>query len=370
MTYERKWGGSMLIPRFSAAPAVTILLLGVLAGCAPTPEEPHGPLVECQSLTGQISYSPPASNSGADIVITSQSGTALVGCTDETGSGVTGASVSAILHMPAMTCDAHAQGEVWGNGIATFNWNTGAVSVAGVEVIGDGTIGLRLALRINAGYWVGATASVRMQAMSSSGDCVNDPVENAVFTSTEPFVLHPVGWPLFVDQSNISDSSSYTDYVDGYSCDGVTWDSEVAQTFTADFTGRIAKVSLVARPISPNSSPLRVTIRPLDSDGSPGNSILGSGTYSGAGSSDTTTPIEVALTQPADVISTNEYAIVVSVPAVTACPTQSTYGWYVQGNGDSYAPGSVWSRGSLFNQSNWKQEPDHDLLFKTWMLTR
>ncbi|MEZ5309395.1 MAG: hypothetical protein R2735_02140 [Microthrixaceae bacterium] len=240
--------------------------------------------------------------------------------------------------------------------------NTGAVSVAGVEVIGDGTIGLRLALRINAGYWVGATASVRMQAMSSSGDCVNDPVENAVFTSTEPFVLHPVGWPLFVDQSNISDSSSYTDYVDGYSCDGVTWDSEVAQTFTADFTGRIAKVSLVARPISPNSSPLRVTIRPLDSDGSPGNSILGSGTYSGAGSSDTTTPIEVALTQPADVISTNEYAIVVSVPAVTACPTQSTYGWYVQGNGDSYAPGSVWSRGSLFNQSNWKQEPDHDLL--------
>ena len=124
-----------------------------------------------------------------------------------------------------------------------------------------------------------------------------------------------------VDQANVGTPFVYSSVVWAASCDGVTIDAEVAQTFTAGRTGKLDQVSLAAMPISAGSqTPFRVTIRNLRSNGAPGSTVLASGTYAGAGSPDPSSLVDIALRSPAFVVRGHEYAITVSSePATFSC---------------------------------------------------
>jgi alpha-tubulin suppressor-like RCC1 family protein len=141
-----------------------------------------------------VSYSPPAQNQGVDVTVTTQPGVSLSGCTDHTGSGITGGSVSAELLFPALQCGVHAAGVVWGTGTGRVDWSDGATSTWSVSVVGDGTAGgLVLEFSFTGGLWTGATASIPMLTTSSDGNCTTVPVTTAMFASTGAFVLHPAG---------------------------------------------------------------------------------------------------------------------------------------------------------------------------------
>ena len=173
-----------------------------------------------------------------------------------------------------------------------------------------------------------------------------------------------------VDQQNVGETA-ITDYIDGYTCDGVKWVSEVGQTFVAGRTGLLDRVSLNFGPISASSTPPIVTIRTVRADGAPGETVLGSGSYAGPGTPPGSSglTVDVAMSRPAFVIAGHHYALVVGVPSVVGCPSGSIYGWYVFGTTNLYAHGELWSRGNLYARPDWVKdyEGNHDLLFKTWV---
>ena len=173
-----------------------------------------------------------------------------------------------------------------------------------------------------------------------------------------------------VDQRNVGETA-ITDYIDGYTCDGVNWASEVGQTFVAGRTGLLDRVSLNFRPISESSSPPIVTIRTVRPDGAPGEKVLGSGSYTGPGTPPWSAgvTVDVLMSRPAFVIAGHHYAIVVGVPSVVGCPTGSIYGWYVFGTANLYPQGELWSRGNLYARPDWVKdyEGNYDLVFKTWV---
>jgi hypothetical protein len=125
------------------------------------------------------------------------------------------------------------------------------------------------------------------------------------------------------------------------------------------------QVSLAAMPITPGSqAPFQVAIRTVRSGGAPGTTVLGSGTYAGAGSSGPTTLVDIPLGSPALVIRGHRYAIVAS--SVTAPTCTDDLGWSIFGSWDTYAGGQAWWRGPGYNQPDWTA-PGTDHYFRTWV---
>ena len=168
-----------------------------------------------------------------------------------------------------------------------------------------------------------------------------------------------------VDQANVGTPFVYSSVVWAASCDGVTIDAEVAQTFTAGRTGKLDQVSLAAMPISAGSqTPFRVTIRNLRSNGAPGSTVLASGTYAGAGSPDPSSLVDIALRSPAFVVRGHEYAITVSSEPAAGCTDDE--GWSFFGSTDAYGAGQAWWRGTAYNTPDWTA-PGTDHFFRTWV---
>lgn len=169
-----------------------------------------------------------------------------------------------------------------------------------------------------------------------------------------------------VDQSNLGALHNYLSVVWAAECSTGTLDAEIAQTFTAGRNGVMDQVSLAAMPLVPGSqAPFTVTIRTVRPDGAPSATVLGSGTYSGAGAPNPSTLVDVRLSSPVLVLSGHRYAIVASsAPAVECTDDQ---GWSFFGATDSYGAGRGWWRGTGYNTPEWA-DPDADYFFRTWVL--
>lgn len=166
------------------------------AACASPPAPLPDPIISCDAVGGPISYSPGASNAGVDLTITAEPGAALSGCTDNTGHGLTGATITASFLMPAFVCGGAPAGTEIGSGFGSFTWSNGSTSDFGAVLRSPGTPNqFILEVENTAGLWVGAHATVTLGVVTSNGNCVNTPVTEAELGAVEIFELHPAGTP-------------------------------------------------------------------------------------------------------------------------------------------------------------------------------
>ena len=180
---------------------------------------------------------------------------------------------------------------------------------------------------------------------------------------------HPPG-SLDLDQSNVGTPYASASVVWNATCEDVTFDAEIAQTFTAGRTGFVKRVAMSMQPIAPGSQvPFELTIRKVDADGSPSGIVLGSGTYGGPGAPDQFSVVDIALQAPALVVEGHRYAIVATLPPVAECsePARDDHGWSFFGSGDAYPAGRAWWRGTGYDAPEW-QSTSSDFYFGTWVL--
>lgn len=176
---------------------VVALVVGAVAATAACACPPPGaplpdPIISCLSLSGPITYDPPAGNAGVDVTITIGAGAGLANCTDNTSNLIESASLGGTFVLPTFTCGVSPAGTVIGTGSGSVRWSDGAVSAYDATLRSPGSANeFLLDLRLTSGLWRGATATVGLGVVSSVGNCVQVPVTSAVITSQGPFVLHP-----------------------------------------------------------------------------------------------------------------------------------------------------------------------------------
>jgi hypothetical protein len=182
--------------RSSVKLVLAALSVVVLGACAPSPAPLPDPVISCMSFGGDVTYTPPASPLGLDVVVTAQPGAGMAGCTDNTGNGITGGSITAAIYLPGFACGPHAPGTVWGSGVGTIQWSNGWLSSWTADVYADNSVNpMVLRMRISGGVWTGATADVSLHATASDGNCVDTPVSSATLAGTAvypwAFILRP-----------------------------------------------------------------------------------------------------------------------------------------------------------------------------------
>lgn len=192
------------------------------------------------------------------------------------------------------------------------------------------------------------------------------PVAAVILVMAVAGCVPPPGHSL--DQYSVGGQQSYASVAWAQTCNGVTVDAEVAQTFTAGRTGLLDQVSLAAWPIAPGSqTPFQVTIRTLRSDGAPSATVNGSGSYIGPGSTTASSLVDIPLSSPAFVVSGHQYAVVASSPSAGDCTDD--HGWSFFGKPDSFTGGQAWWRGTAYSQPDWTTPaPSMDYFFQTWVL--
>lgn len=137
--------------------------------------------------------------------------------------------------------------------------------------------------------------------------------------------------------------------------------SPVAQTFQANSTGSLNRVSAVLGTQSPAhnpaDAPITVTVETLTPDGKPSGVVLGTGTWAGPALPDTSTFADITLTTPAPVTAGTTYALVFTNSSlIPMCAWAKSPGTYPVG------------QLLMSNLAGWGFAPGTDILFKTWVV--
>lgn len=153
--------------------------------------------------------------------------------------------------------------------------------------------------------------------------------------------------------------------------------TSLAQTFTAGRTGALDQVSLVVWPGS-STSTLDVRIVTTASalpgwPAAPTATVLGEGHYSGAGSPNASTFIDIPLLDPADIVEGTRYAIVLSMPCgdpvnswlIARSPIGGTIPYF---GGDVFYSGFYASGNQTIPWREMGSNNDVDLVFTTWVI--
>jgi hypothetical protein len=149
---------------------------------------------------------------------------------------------------------------------------------------------------------------------------------------------------------------------------GVTFDVEsgqsLAQTFTAGISGGLDQVDLKLVASGPGPTlPLTVEIRNV-SAGSPGGTVLGSGSIPASAAPATPAAfVSLAFTNPAPVTAGTQYAII----AYNADVYPQRWGWAVDAT-NPYAPGLTFHQETSPPGPTWLSDAESDLAFKTYVL--
>lgn len=135
-----------------------------------------------------------------------------------------------------------------------------------------------------------------------------------------------------------------------------------AQTFTAGRTGTLDKVSAILSPPAgdPSLVPVTITIQTLDGSGAPSGTVIGEGVWNGPALPDTNTFADIPLTDTAEVVAGQEYAIVFDNPAPTNMILQIDSPDYDGGRSyEAFAGGGA--------DPTWFYDQYSDTPFKTWV---
>lgn len=176
---------------FRSLLATAVAAVAVVAASAcvpPTPPQPD-PLLVCDTLTVVSGYSPPATTAADDVSGSLLAGSGLSGCTDQTGRGITGATLSGSFDVQG-ACSPHPAGQAWGWGTGDLEWSDGSTSDWTAELVAEAP--LRVELRVTGGFSTGATASLPMDVVGVLGDCASAGIAQVIIEGG-PFVLRPAG---------------------------------------------------------------------------------------------------------------------------------------------------------------------------------
>jgi hypothetical protein len=141
-----------------------------------------------------------------------------------------------------------------------------------------------------------------------------------------------------IDVDNMVQDTHTSIFGNAVFCNGA--DFITAQTITAGVTGQLDQVAIFAAPESDSAAPLDVSIEGVTEDGNPNGASIGSGSYSGEGSPDPGTPIDIPLAHPADVVSGHQYAVVFSTADTDECTAPEPV-WDILGSPSSTYSGGV-----------------------------
>jgi len=135
----------------------------------------------------------------------------------------------------------------------------------------------------------------------------------------------------------------------------------IAQTFTANSTGSLNKVSAVLGTQSPADdpadAPITITVQTLTPQGAPSGVVLGAGTWAGPALPDTSTFADITLTTPAPVTAGTSYALVFTNSTLVPMCVWSK-------NPGTFSAGQMLAS----NLAGWSAVPGTDALFKTWVV--
>ena len=191
--------------------ASVVLMASAATACVHHQPPPlPDPIVTCTSFGGSVSYTPPASNAGVDLVIEALPGASATGCTDHTGSAITSAMIEASFSWPSFVCGPAPAGSQVASGVGRFTWSDGSTSDWSGPLLSDGGSGWLLDLAVTGGRWSGARARVPLHATSSDGDCVNTPVSTATIAATSTFVLRPALPPPLSGIAKVAVGTNHT----------------------------------------------------------------------------------------------------------------------------------------------------------------
>jgi hypothetical protein len=166
--------------------------------------------------------------------------------------------------------------------------------------------------------------------------------------------LAPAALAATVDQQQLDGSGG---------SDAITSVSSAAQIFTAGASGGVGRVDLYLAKFGAPSAPLRVDIQDV-SAGSPGTTVLGSGSLPVSAVTGAPAFVSVNLTSPASVVAGTQYAIV----AYSQVPPGNNYAWSTAAALNTYAGGDPFtSPSSPATSGPWGPFPAYDFAFKTYI---
>jgi hypothetical protein len=203
-------------------------------------------------------------------------------------------------------------------------------------------------------------AVVAAVALATAG-CVEPPpppTTTTTTTSTSTTVAPPTGT---VDQEYDPASPNLSAGI--FACSTAytpTVDVARGQTFVAGKTGKLDQVELLVGMFG-TAAPLDISIQTVTAAGLPSGLEIGSGVLSVGAPVISFKP--VVLSQPADVVAGQAYAIVLSESACLEAPP--VFGWEWKGTtGDGYPGGAV---ARSIAGGPWQFETGFDLGFRTWV---
>ncbi|MFN7149383.1 MAG: RCC1 domain-containing protein, partial [Microthrixaceae bacterium] len=180
-------------------------VIALAAACVPPATPPPAPLIECGRFSGNISYTPPATNSGDDITITSLPGSELFNCTDHTGAGITSGELDLSVVLPGYLCGPLDVGEPIGTGGGTITWSDGSSSTLAAETFGGSGGSFVTELTVTSGRWSPSIASVTIYVTSADGFCSPEyPVTYASVASDDPIAFHAPIAPLLPPRTDFA----------------------------------------------------------------------------------------------------------------------------------------------------------------------
>lgn len=169
----------------------------VVAGCAPAPPAwPYpDPVVSCDSVGGNVLYTPPAYTGGPPVTISALPGAALTGCSDNTGQGVAGGVITrADFGLINSGCEPYPPiSTTLGSGGIEILWSNGATSQANAAITYGYpfSVGVWLVdISIVTGLWAGSWSSTLFHVTAATGNCAV-PVVVSHIESSGPMVFHP-----------------------------------------------------------------------------------------------------------------------------------------------------------------------------------
>ena len=135
-----------------------------------------------------------------------------------------------------------------------------------------------------------------------------------------------------------------------------------AQSFTAGRSGTLDMVSAILGPPQCCGSlvPVTVSVQTLDGNGKPSGTVLGQGVWNGPALPDTNTFADIPLTDTAEVVAGQQYALVFENPAPTNMRLYLAAPDYPGGQSfEGFATGGA--------SPGWSVNPYDEVPFKTWV---
>ena len=222
------------------------------AGCSPgpAPDQPD-PSISCASVTGAVTYSPPAVGVAVDTTLTVSPNTQISACSTPAGTPTGGVLTGSFL-LPGFRCGGGTFGTQLGAGTGQIEWDDGGTSQYEAVLRNAQLSGFAVELTVTGGDLDGARGTLLMKGTTSDGNCTPaQPLSTLNLVSNRLFDLHPAPEIAFGPRSDVAQVAAGQEH----SCAALT--SGFVRCWGRDTAGQLG--NLLVAPGATVSVPVEVT---------------------------------------------------------------------------------------------------------------